>query len=136
MAKQEVEVIESQMAGYDPEAFEWDIQSEESPDQIKFDTVGDEYTGLLLGKEVINFTRTVKGEEVADSFTQWRFRDPGGITVINGGWELNKELDKIAGDTMVRIKLMKFVDVGQNDPMKSYRIWTARPANATDTTQH
>jgi hypothetical protein len=135
LASKEVEEIESQVAGYDPEAFEWDIQSEESPDQILFTEIGDEYVGLKLGKEVIEFTRTVKGEEVSENFTQWRFRDPGGITVINGGYELNKELEKVPDNTMTRIKLMKLVDVGQNDPMKSYRIWTARP-NATGPSEH
>jgi len=127
MAKQEVEnIAPGTVAGYDPAAFTWDIQHEESPDQIVFDTVGDEYVGLLLGSEVIQFEKK-KGEP--ESFTQWRFRDPGGITVINGGYELNTELSKIAADSMVRIKLMKLVDVGQKDPMKSYRIWTARAAD-------
>ena len=76
MAKEVVEQVESGMVGYDPEAFDWDLQHEESPDQIVFENLGDEFTGLLLGSEVIDFTRTVKGEEVADSFTQWRFRGP------------------------------------------------------------
>jgi hypothetical protein len=133
MAKAEVEQVEPRnIVGYDPSAFEWDLQHEESPDQIVFDTLGDEFTGLLLGSEVIDFTRTVKGEEVADNFTQWRFRGPDGIIVLNGGYELNKELQKIEPNTMVRIKLMKLVDVGQNDPMKSYRIWTARAGNSQD----
>jgi len=129
MAKQEVEEVESQMAGYDPAAFDWDLQHEESPDQIVFDKVGDEYTGLLLGSELIEFDNA-KGEP--QEFTQWRFRDPGGITVINGGYELNTELAKIPADTMIRIKLMKLVDVGQQSPMKSYRIWTARAADTQD----
>jgi hypothetical protein len=122
----EVENVESQVAGYDPSAFEWDLQHEESPDQIVFDKVGDEYTGLLVGSELIEFTDK-KGED--HEFRQWKFRDPTGLTVINGGYELNEELSKIPADTMCRIRLMKMVDVGQNDPMKSYRIWTAR---ATD----
>lgn len=132
MAKAEVQPTEdTSPVGYDPAAFEWDLVHEESPDQIVFDTIGDEYTGLYLGAEVIHFTRTVKGEDVEDEFTQHRFRDPSGITVINGGYELNSELAKMAPDTMLRIKLMKLVDVGQNDPMKSYRIWTARSAANT-----
>ncbi len=129
MAKQEVtEIPAGEIAGYDPAAFEWDLQHEESPDQIIFNEIGDEYTGLYLGAEVIHFETTDKktGDVQDNEFTQHRFRDPGGITVINGGWELNSELVKIAADTMVRIRLMKLVDVGQNDPMKSYRIWTAR----------
>jgi hypothetical protein len=130
----EVENIEpGSVVGFDPQAFDWDIQHEESPDQIVFNTIGDEFAGLYLGAETIHFTRTVKGEEVPDEFVQHRFRGPEGIIVVNGGYELNTELAKIAPDTMVRIKLMKLVDVGQNDPMKSYRIWTARP-RATDST--
>jgi hypothetical protein len=122
----EVENVESQVAGYDPSAFEWDLQHEESPDQIVFDKVGDEYTGLKLGSELIQFEDS-KGE--AREFRQWRFRDPDGLTVINGGYELNTELDKIPDNTMCRIRLMKLVDVGQQSPMKSYRIWTARAAD-------
>jgi hypothetical protein len=121
--KEIVEDVESQTAGYDPAAFEWDLQHEESPDQIIFNAVGDEYVGLLIGSEDITF-EDKKGE--SQTFTQWRFRDPGGITVINGGYELNVELSKVPVESMVRIRLMKLVDVGQNDPMKSYRIWTAR----------
>jgi hypothetical protein len=134
MAKAEVPAnVEDDTApvGYDPAAFEWDLVHEESPDQIVFDTIGDEYTGLYLGSEVITFTKQVKGEDVDQEFTQHRFRDPGGITVVNGGYELNSELSKIEPNTMLRIRLMKLVDVGQNDPMKSYRIWTARSAANT-----
>jgi hypothetical protein len=126
--KEVVEEVESQVAGYDPEAFDWDIQHEESPDQILFTKIGDEYVGLLLGHEVIGF-EDKKGDH--QEFTQWRFRDPGGITVINGGYELNTELAKVPLESMVRIRLMKLVDVGQNDPMKSYRIWTARRATGS-----
>jgi hypothetical protein len=126
MAKADITKTEpGEVVGYDPAAFEWDLQHEESPEQIVFDTIGDEYVGLYLGAEVITF-EDKKGD--SQSFTQHRFRDPGGITVINGGYELNAELAKITPDTMIRIKLMKLVDVGQNDPMKSYRIWTARSA--------
>jgi hypothetical protein len=129
MSKAEVENVESQMAGYDPAAFEWDLQHEESPDQIVFNKEGDEYTGLKLGHELIEFEDS-RGDH--QEFTQWRFRDPGGITVINGGYELNTELSKIPDDTMCRIRLMKLVDVGQQSPMKSYRIWTARAADTQD----
>jgi hypothetical protein len=129
MAKAEVQTTDdTSPVGYDPSAFEWDLVHEESPDQIVFDTVGDEYTGLYLGSEVIGF-EDKKGDH--QEFTQHRFRDPGGITVINGGYELNAELAKIPADTMIKVRLMKLVDVGQNDPMKSYRIWTARSAANT-----
>ena len=131
MAKGDITPVDDTApVGYDPTAYEWDIVHEESPDQIVFDTIGDEYVGLYLGAEVIEF-ESKKNKNEVETFTQHRFRDPGGITVINGGYELNAELAKIAPDTMLRIRLMKLVDVGQNDPMKSYRIWTARSAANT-----
>lgn len=132
MAKHEVEQVEpTTVVGYDPNAFQWEIAHEESPDQIVFDTIGDEYVGLYLGQETIEFADKRSGE--AKEFVQLRFRDPVGLRVINAGYDLLQAFAKIAPGTMCRVVLMKLVDVGQNDPMKSYRVWTA-PGNADSST--
>src|SRR5271165_3186600 len=82
--------------GYDDTQFEWENVHEEAPDQIIFTVIGDTYTGLYQGSEVITFDD--KGEE--KSFTQLKFRDTDGLKVINAGYELGEAFAKITAGSM------------------------------------
>lgn len=96
----------------------WVNVHEEAADQLVFDTIGDEYIGMYTGSEEI----APDEDSPEDTFTQLRFRDDDGAKVVNAGFELKKAFSKIEPHTRVRITLVKFVDVGQPSPMKSYRV--------------
>jgi hypothetical protein len=131
MAK-EVSKAETQSTpiGYDSSQFTFETVHEESADQIVLDTVGDEFTLLYTGSEVITFTDK-KGEE--QSFTQLRFRGPNGDAfVVNAGYDLRESFAKIEPQTITRVRLMKFVDVGQASPMAPHRIDVAKPNNSAN----
>jgi len=109
--------------GYSADEFEFETVHTEAPDQIVFDTIGDTYIGKYLGQEVIEF-ETKKG--TTESFTQLKFLDPQGGKVLNAGYDLLQAFKGIQEQSIVRIQLMKFVDVDQESPMKSYRVDVAK----------
>lgn len=114
-------------AGYDDTQFEWENVHEEAPTQIILDTVGDKFTGLYTGKELVEFDDN-KGEH--NEFWQYRFRVSDELLVMNGFYELDIAMKEIPSDSMVRITLIKFVDVGQASKMKSIRVDVAKPRTA------
>lgn len=131
MANEMQPTSEAQVVGYTDQEFEWDLVKEESPDQITFDTIGDTLIALYQGMDLITFTEKKKdGTEEDREFWQLRFRLPTGPAVVNGGYELVEAYKDVAPNTMTRTQLVKFVDVGQQSPMKSYRIDQAKPKNA------
>jgi hypothetical protein len=129
------DTTESQIVGYDEGQFQWENVHEESPDQITFDTVGDTLIAEYQGMDTITFTETKKDGSTEDrSFVQLRFRLPNGPAVVNGGYELVEAYKEIPTNSMTRTQLIKFVDTGQQSPMKSYRVDVAkRTANADST---
>jgi hypothetical protein len=147
MAKAEVAEIVSQGAqtvGYDPSEFEWETIHVEAPDQVEFTEIGDKLIGRYAGHEVIYPDPAKKPEEF---FIQLRWTIPTGSVFVNAGYELRNiytettydsegrpsVTDKVALGTMTVNELKKFVDVDQNDPMKSYRVDIAKPRNADNT---
>lgn len=117
------EVIATQSAGYDESDFEWENVHEEAPDQVILDTEGDKYVALYTGKELIEFDDN-KGEH--QEFWQYRFRSNGSLQVMNGFYELDIAMKEIPDNTMVRIILVKKVDIGQASKMKSIRVDVAK----------
>lgn len=114
-------------AGYDDSDYEWENVHEEAPSQVILDTVGDKFTGLYTGKELIEFDDN-KGEH--NEFWQYRFRVHSELFVMNGFYELDIAMKEIPSDSMVRITLVKFVDVGQASKMKSIRVDVAKSRTA------
>jgi hypothetical protein len=114
--------------GLTADEFQWETVHTEAPQQVTFDTVGDTLIAEYLGKEVINF-EDKKGE--AQSFTQLKFRVNDEIFVVNAGYDLLSAYADIPAHTITRTQLRSLVDVGQNDPMKSYRVDVAKQPAAT-----
>lgn len=111
-------------AGYDESDFQWSNVHEEAPDQVLFENIGDKFVGLYLGSEVIEFEDS-KGDH--QEFTQLKFRIPAGPVVINAGYELREAFKSIAPESMVRIELIKFVKIrNQQSPMSSFRVDVAQ----------
>jgi hypothetical protein len=128
-ATNEVAVNGPQTVGYSGEDFEWENIHEEAPDQLVFDTLGDTYIGEYLGMDLIEFEdRAGQPQE----FWQLRFRDGNGVKVLNAGYELRETYKEIPTGTITRTQLMKFVDVGQQSPMKSYRVDRAKAKTRAD----
>ena len=125
------DVIVVNSAGYDEDQFEWENVHEEAPDSIVFNREGDKYVGIYLGSEIVEFDRENKktGEIEHNEFTVLHFRDPEGLKDTNAGFELEKAFKAIEPNSVVRILLVKFVDVDQASPMKSFRIDVARNGN-------
>jgi len=144
MAK-ELAVTGPQTLGLPEADYEFDTVHSEAPDQVTFDELNDTFVAEWLGHEIITFENKRKSGDgpnggTMESFTQLKFRVLDQHYVINAGYDLLKAFIDITPDGMwtylipvksiVRIQLMTLVDVGQNDPMKSYRVDVARNTGA------
>lgn len=135
MAKDVEPVNESQIVGYDADAFEWETIHVEQADQITFDTIGDTLIALYLGQEIITFENTkLKGDGpsggTVQSFVQLQFMLPGEVpAVVNAGYDLVKAFEGVVPQQVVRVQYLKDVDVDQQSPMKSYRVDAAKVAH-------
>lgn len=121
------------MAKQAPESEEWVTHTEETPDQIVFDTIGDFFVGTFTGTNEID---TVDKNDKPVNFTQLLFRGEqagnansgekedlgGGPYVINAGHQLRTAFEKIKPETRTRITFVKEINVGQPTPMKDFRI--------------
>jgi hypothetical protein len=108
------------------EGFQWETAHIEAPTQLTFDTVGDTFIGLYIGQETVEFE--FKGKP--DSFVQLSFLVGDEPYAINAGYDLLRGFKGIPDNTYVRIQLRKLVDVGQQSPLKSYRVDVAKPPTA------
>lgn len=97
---------------------DWDEVSGET--QVKFDTVGDAFTGYYEGMDPALPTGIVQAHFHGT-------RDFAGADYfINVGRDLQSKLKKIhirpGQKTEVRIELMDFMDTGQPSPMAVYKV--------------
>ena len=123
-----LQLIDNNMAEFDPAAVQWETAVPEIGDQIVFDTIGDVFIGLYLG------TRSVLAEpdDPKSVFKVLMFTGVDGKPYqINAGWKLESAFDSanVPERAIVRITYVKDVDTGRKDPMKDYRVEVAkRPA--------
>lgn len=116
--------------GLDDVGFQWETVHVEAARIIGFDMPGDKYVGVLREKEWI----VPDKDKPDDTFLQAKFEDSDGITAINCGAELEGYFAEADLGYAYRIVMVKFVDTGKKDPMKSFRIdRAAAPANAGTT---
>jgi hypothetical protein len=120
-------VVAPEITGYDPDQFVWETVHTEAADVLAFETIGDTLVAEYLGQEIINFEDKRTGDP--ESFVQLHFKLPNNELVnINAGYDLVQAFKGVAPNTMVRVQYLKAVDVGQQSPMKSYRVdQAARP---------
>lgn len=107
---------------------EWETAVAESGTPVKFNKVGDSFTGKYLGSQVIGFD----DNGTPKTFNQHQFVDEpsGEVFTLNGGYKLDlgflgdpeKNVPGIAVGKTVRITHTGTVDTGQPAPMKDYRI--------------
>jgi hypothetical protein len=132
--------------GYDETQFEWDNVHEEAPDKMAFTVLGDKYVGEYTGHELIYpQPDDPNPAKAAEWFIVLKWKDNEGSKVTNAGYELRTAYvnvtvddsgnvtaheDKIPRGSITRTELVKKVDVGQQEPMKSFRVDVARPLNA------
>jgi hypothetical protein len=102
---------------------EWVTVHEEAGDQIIFDTIGDQFVGTYFGSEVVDAPTK---ENPDNTFVQLKFKNDAGVFVTNAGYELEKAFGKIEPGSLVRITLIKFLNVNQASPMKSFRVDVAK----------
>jgi hypothetical protein len=123
-----VSVTTSSDVSLPDEGFQWETVHTEAPTQITFDNVGDTFIGLYIGKETVEFeVKTGKNKGDMEEFTQLSFLVKDEPYAINAGYDLLRGFKNIPENTYVRIQLRKMVDVGQQSPLKSYRVDIARP---------
>lgn len=105
---------------------QWDVISEGARIKVKFDAVGDQFTGVWHGFEVIvnpndgqpmeyaNFTGItpgeVKGEPVA----------------ISASYQLKNDLQGIPEGSLVRLTLTRQVPTRKGNPLNSFKVETRR----------
>src|SRR5574337_558971 len=104
---------------------EFEAIKEESGEPVKFEEVGDTFTGILKSSETIEFKDPKEGDK---TFQQYHFTGTDGKSYsINGGYQFDEVLPTIAAGTKVRITLAALIPVkGQPSPMKDYRIEVAK----------
>jgi hypothetical protein len=109
------------------EGFQWETVHTERATQLTFDNVDDTFIGLYIGQEVIEF----EGKRgLQEEFTQLNFLVGDEPFAINAGYDLLRGFKGVQPNTFVRVQLRKLVDVGQQSPLKSYRVDVAtRPAS-------
>jgi hypothetical protein len=139
----EIDTVDAaQVVGYqDDGSYQWETVHVEAADQIVFDTAGDLYIGVYAGHEIIYpNVNDPNPKKAAEWFVQLKWTDPAGAKFTNAGYELRNcytettfdaegrptVTDKIPVGSMTRNELMKFVDVDQQDLMKSFRVDVAR----------
>jgi hypothetical protein len=99
---------------------QWDQATEESPDRIIFDTVGDTFVGTYEGRTTIS---NPKG----DDFDQLLFRGlDHHLYAISPSYKLNIAFQEIKIGTMSKMVYLKDIDVGQASPMKDIQVFTAK----------
>lgn len=109
---------------------EFEAIKEESGEPVKFEAVGDTFTGVFRSAETIEFDDPkAEGENKKKTFQQYHFTGTDGKPYsINGGYQFDEILPTIAAGTKVRITLAALIPVnGQPSPMKDYRIEVAKP---------
>jgi hypothetical protein len=110
----------------DHTSYEWETVHTEAATQLTFNEVGDTFIGLYIGQETVEFTDK-RGLE--QDFTQLNFLVGDEPFAINAGYDLVRGFKGIQPSTVVRIQLRKLVDVGQQSPLKSYRVDVAGKAS-------
>jgi hypothetical protein len=117
-----------QTIGMNPDEFVFETIHEEAARQIDLTIPGDRYVGKLVEKEWID---PLDPKRPDDRFLQIRFRDPDGVSAINCGYELTETFKDAPLNEVYLIELRRYVDVGEQSSMKSYRVDMAkRPTNA------
>lgn len=109
--------VTERISALPPQDDGWEVISEESPNVVIFDAVGDTWKGTYLRPHVIE-------PEDGESFTRYTFRgEDGELYDINAGYDLKESLEDIAPGTFVRITYVKDVPTKRKqNPMKSYRV--------------
>lgn len=141
----EKDTAEGVVIGYaDSDEYNWQTVHTEAADQIVFEEHGDKYIGVYAGHEIIYPDRQ-KDPQSLKYFVQIHWTDPSGAKFTNAGHELSKayveiqedadgrilsHTDRVPLGSLTRNELMKHVDTGKNDLMKSYRVDIAVPRNA------
>lgn len=118
-----------------PDAIEWEIVHEESPDRILFEEEGDWIIGTYAGHEWITPPATEKDPE-PEPFLQLMFRnvltsagDRLRLAVTNAGYSLRVAFEKgvFVEGNVNRVSLPKLTKIeGQQSPMKDIRVETAK----------
>lgn len=119
----------------DPDAIQWEIVHEESPDRIVFEEEGDWIVGTYVGGTWITPPPTDKDPE-PDPFLQLSFRnvllssgESFRLAVTNAGYALRNAFEegKLDEGIIHRITLVKLTKIdGQQSPMKDMRIDRAK----------
>lgn len=126
-----------EVVGYHDD-YQWETVHTEAADLIMFDTPGDMYIGQWVGWSVIDNPDRTRDDKW---FIQLHFTDPQGARNINPGYDLRRAFLTVYTDdgggyvearevvplqAIYRIIYVKNVDVGQNDPMRSFRVDQAK----------
>lgn len=113
----------------------WETVDQGTRIQVTFDEIGDQFTGIYQGKElIVNPNPDPKTGEHAEWYS-YLFEgmsvkangvspdDVKGLPCgIAAGWSLRKALDKLTGGEVVRITYTRTTDTGQPAPMKEFRV--------------
>jgi hypothetical protein len=92
-------------------------QDVEAEGQVKFDTVGDVFTGTFLG-----------WSESESGIPQAHFAsDELGKVFINCGWDLKRQLKDAHKGWMYRLTLTGFQDTGRDSRMMLFRVQFKKP---------
>lgn len=104
--------------------------SEESPTVVKFDTFGDQFTGVFIGTNIVEFVDN-KGEE--KKYTQYLFRGVGGAGIVagdlyalNDSYKIRQGMSKVHEGETARLTYIKDVPTGQPAPMKDVTVEVKR----------
>jgi len=93
----------------------WSVHTQETGDQIVFDTVGDQFIGMFNGSQ--------KAEKDGEEFIILTLTGTDGKPYqTNAGWKLEGAFSDIPSGTVVRITYVKDIDTGQPSPMKDFRV--------------
>jgi hypothetical protein len=94
---------------------QWFTHTQETGDQIVFDTIGDVFVGMFTGKQV--------AQKDGDDFTILSFTGTDGKPYqTNAGWKLEQAFEDIPPQTIVRLTYVKDIDTGQPSPLKDFRV--------------
>lgn len=119
----------------DPDAIQWEIVHEETPDRLVFDEEGDWIVGTFIGGTWITPPATEKEPE-PEPFLQLSFRnvltssgDILRLATTNAGYALRTAFEegKMTAGVIHRLTLVKLTKIdGQQSPMKDMRIESAK----------
>jgi hypothetical protein len=114
---------------------EWETVDQGTRVQVSFEIIGDQFTGIKMGTEVITNPNPDPKTGVCEEWTSYLFE---GISVkaegaadsdvkglpcgIAAGWSLRQALDKVADGQITRITYTRNTDVAQPAPMKEFRV--------------